>query len=62
MRSSGCSIKVETTPPEIPATKYSYLKLLRRLRRDAPGVPVFLIVDILHDTLSLLYCPFVTDL
>jgi len=62
MRSSGCSIKVETTPPEMPATKYSYLKLLRRLRREAPGVALFLIVVMLHDTLPLLYCPFVTDL
>lgn len=52
MRSSGCSIRVETTPPEMPATKYSYLKLLRTLSwRGVPGAPLSLIAVMFHETL-----------
>lgn len=64
MRSSGCSIRVETTPPEIPATKYSYLKLFRTLSwRDVPGVLLPFIADMfLADMLSRRSLLFVTDL
>lgn len=60
MRSSGWSMRVDTTPPEIPATKCSYLKWLRAGSSRGPPlpVPVVLIVDMLRppDVCS----PFVT--
>lgn len=47
IKSNGCSIKVETTPPDIPAMKCSYLKWLSTGKtRAVPGEPLDFIADI----------------
>lgn len=54
IRSKGCKIKVEATPPEIPATRCSYFTWLRKLGKNLAfgGELDDLMLDIIYSSLS----------
>lgn len=61
IRSNGCSISVEITPPDIPATKCSYFKWLRSLVL-ATGVPLLVFIGDIFPMTGCCCCwSFVTD-
>lgn len=47
MRSKGCRISVEVTPPVIPAIKCSYFTSFRTLVVAGPEGPVIVFIDVI---------------